>query len=240
MTRAALVVPVAARTVLRDPFLRVMGIVPPAVALLFRYSFPAIDQALVQVLDPTVFRLREYFWFAQLFLIQMAGMFAGGISGFALLEDRDEGILTVMRVTPLGRTGYLTGRLLFPVLLAAVGAATVVPLCGLHRPAAQQFFWAVVASLPGAAVVPLLLSGFAANKVEGLAVFKLLGVLFLGPVVLLLPEHLSFIGWPLSSYWAARAYVAGGAVEAAGVAAVSVMCSVGYGMLARRGLRRRE
>lgn len=227
------VIAVSGRSLLRDPFLRLMAVMPIVVALAFRLLVPVADAALTRAVDPKVFQLREYYPIVSAFLIQLAGMFAGGVAGFSLLEDTDEGILSAMAVTPLGTGGYIASRLVFPGFAATVGSAVVVPLSGLHSPAPASFICAVIAAAPLAPSVALLLSGLAGNKVEGLAVFKLLGLLFLGPLVVLLPESLHFVGWPLASYWAARAYLAS-VPAAAGYAALSVICSLVYGCIAWR------
>jgi hypothetical protein len=237
------------RTLLRDRFLTFMALLPFAIALIYRFGVPAIDTALARVIDPAVFRLSTYYPLISAFLLGLTGMFAGGITGFSLLEDRDEGVLTALAVTPLGRGGYLTARLLFPALFAVVGSALVVPLAGLHRPEPAAFALAVVAAAPLAPVSALLVVALAADKVEGLAVWKLLGFLFLGPAVLLLPASAQPVGWPFASYWVARAYLAGGgapgtAAGAAGIPAAvvsafgAVLCTAAYLLPVMGRLRR--
>jgi hypothetical protein len=227
------VVAVSGRSLLRDPVLRLMAVMPIVVALAFRLLVPVADAALTRAVDPEIFRLLEYYPIISAFLIQLAGMFAGGVTGFSLLEDRDEGVFAAMAATPLGRGGYIASRLVFPGIAATVGSAVVVPLAALHVPEPGSFVCALIAAAPLAPSVSLLLSGLAGNKVEGLAVFKLLGLLFLGPLVVALPPSFHFVGWPLASYWAARAYLAS-VPAAAGHATLSVLCSLAYAAVAFR------
>jgi fluoroquinolone transport system permease protein len=239
------------RILLRDPFLRLMALLPFVVALVFRVGVPAADAALAGVIDPATFRLSDYYPVISAFLLQLPGLFAGGVTGFSILEDRDEGILSAMAVTPIGRAGYLASRLLFPALLAVVGALIVVPLAGLHRPEPIALLLAAAASAPLAPVSALLLATLATDKVEGLAVWKLVGFLFVGPLVQVLPSAAGAAGWPLASYWATRVYLsgaagsgsagspAGGAAgQAVGFAALAILCAALYLLPVARRLRR--
>jgi hypothetical protein len=241
MIRLSTVGRLSVRTLLRDPFLKLMAVLPFGIALIYRFAVPAADAALTGLIDPATFRLRTYYPLISAFLLELTPLFAGGITGFSLLEDRDEGVLTAMAVTPLGRRGYLAARLVFPVLLAVVCSALAVPLAGLHRPEPAAFLIAVVAAAPLAPVSALLVVALAADKVEGLAVWKLLGFLFLGPAVLILPTAAQPVGWPLASYWVARAYLSEGGsagASAAGFAAFAVLCAVAYLLPVARRLRR--
>ena len=69
--------------------------------------------------------------------------------------------------------------------------------------------------------------------------FKLLGFLYLGPVLVLLPERAQIAGWPLPSYWVTRAYLAGGgAGTLPGYAALAVLCAAAYAVPALMRMRR--
>jgi hypothetical protein len=245
MIRASTVGRLSLRVLLRDPFLRLMALLPFVVALVFRLGLPAADAALAEVIDPSTFRLGDYYPVLSAFLLQLPGLFAGGVTGFSILEDRDEGILSATAVTPIGRAGYLTSRLLFPALLAVAGALIVVPLAGLHRPDPVALLLAAAASAPLAPVSALLLVALATDKVEGLAVWKLVGFLFIGPVVQLLPSGAQAAGWPLASYWATRVYLSGavgaGAAHtshAAGFVVLAFLCAALYLLPVTRRLRR--
>ncbi len=251
MMRASIVGRLSLRVLLRDPFLRLMAVLPFVVALVFRMGVPAADAALAEVIDPSTFRLREYYPVISAFLLQLPGLFAGGVTGFSILEDRDEGILSAMAVTPIGRAGYLISRLLFPAVLAVAGALVVVPLAGLHRPDTVALLLAAAAAAPLAPVSALLLATLATDKVEGLAVWKLVGFLFVGPLVLVLPPAARPAGWPLASYWATRVYLSGPAGEgaaqaaqagqagqAAGFAVLALLCAALYLLPVARRLRR--
>lgn len=248
MSRLSTVGGLSVRTLLRDPFLKFMAVMPFGIALIYRFGVPAASGALARVVDPAVFRLSTYYPLISAFLLVLTPLFAGGITGFSLLEDRDEGVFTAVAVTPLGRRGYLTARLVFPVVLSVVCSVLVVPLAALHRPEPDAFLVAVMAAAPLAPVSALLVVALAADKVEGLAVWKLLGLLFLGPAALLLPAAAQPVGWPFASYWVARAYLAGGepgGFDAAGVAAapgafalLAVLCAAAYLLPVAGRLRR--
>jgi len=187
----------------RDPLLLTGLLGPLPLLLLARCGFPALNATLAA---RTAVRLDAYAPFAAMLLVSIIPMLIGLMSGFLLLEERDERLLAYYAVTPLKRRGYLLARLLLPMGLAAVWSALFLGGSGLTMLTAQTWPALVLLALE-APLFALLLAGLAANKVEGLALSKLGGLFIAAPVAFyLLPRPWSYAAALLPNYWTALSY----------------------------------
>ncbi|MDX1688582.1 MAG: hypothetical protein R3248_11405 [Candidatus Promineifilaceae bacterium] len=197
--------PIDARNVGRDAMLRWMVLLPFVVAAAMRWLLPTIF-AFVDGLIPLDLASVYAPLMGYLFLL-LVPYFWGVVVGFLLLDQRDDGTLTALQVTPLSLNSYLLYRLATPVLLSAVTTMSAFPLTGL----AQFRLWPLaLLALSAALHAPLFalaLAALAQNKVQGLALMKASGVVLLPPLAaLFLPDALQ---WPLAflpTYWPARFY----------------------------------
>jgi len=189
------------RLVARDALLALLVFVPFLAATTLRFLFPALCRL---VEGATAFRLSEYATMARVVIMLFPGMFYGTVSGFLLLDDRDDGVSSYWGATPIGRPGYLLSRLgLFSALALAAGIAAG-PLFG-HGEATPGLDVAVAAlGATQVAAFGLALAALAANKVEGLALVKALGVVDAAPLAVYLTPPLRALGWAFPQYWAAE------------------------------------
>jgi fluoroquinolone transport system permease protein len=205
----------------RDPLLIWMVIFPPAVALLFRLLVPWLHQIL---LARWGFELEPYYPLIMSFFLLTPGVIAGVISGFVLLDERDEGVLTAIAVTPVPWWSWLTYRLAVPLGLGTVLAVATYPLVGVTPlPLLDLVVIAGVAALI-APVTALFLAAFAANKVSGFAMIKILNTVNMIPIIAwffdppvqwiagIVPSY-----WPMKMIWEASAGRAYWAEAIAGV-----------------------
>jgi fluoroquinolone transport system permease protein len=162
-----------ARNVARDSMLRWIAIFTPAFGLLFRFAVPPIADALDEQFG---FDLVAYYPLLVSFLPLVAAGMTGTVVGFLLLDQRDDQTLTALMVTPLSLGGYLRYRLSVLMLLSAMFGALMVPLAGLSETTALQVVVAAITAAPLAPIYALFLGTFAANKVQGFALAKAVGV----------------------------------------------------------------
>lgn len=197
------------RSVRRDTLLLPLFVVVPALVVAVRLALAPVHGV---VLESFGIDLRPYYaWGASaLFAVQLPFML-GGIVGLMILDERDDGTLTALAVTPLGLAGYARYRLAMACGLGLLLVAGGVPVSGLLD--APTMLRALPALVPALLLVPvgaLMMLALAGNKVEGLAVMKGLGF------VMLLPLADYFVGgpwtavlalaptwWPLQAVWAA-------------------------------------
>jgi len=84
--------------------------------------------------------------------------------------------MTALLVTPLSLADYLRYRLGGLMILSAVFGAVIVPLAGLSETTPLQVGVTAVTAAPLAPIYALFLGTFAANKVQGFALAKAVGV----------------------------------------------------------------
>lgn len=181
--------------VARDPML-VMGLVLSIVpAILVSVFGPAAEAA-----ARSAFGLVGMDRVLGILAVIMPGAMIGWATGFLLIEDRDETMFTAIAVTPLGRIGLVAWRLglctalVFTFSLAA--ALMALPDAGFPLCLAI----ALVATGYGP-ITALILLGFSTNKVEGLALTKLVNIAIFAPLLALLPAPWRYLAAPLPPFW---------------------------------------
>lgn len=200
------------RNWVRDPMLLVAAVGPLVLAISIRIGMPVVADLAAPRFDLMAF---------DSVIVGSLAVFGPAIYGFVVgmfvLEDREQGVLTAYRASPLSAHGYLLyrGATAYVVsfaatlpALAVVGFASVPPIVLLGTVA--------VASL-GGPVIALAFGTLASNTIEGIALSKLLNVVVLGPVVVIavVPEPLQFLAGIVPTYWPVKAYVAGAGGEPA-------------------------
>ncbi len=189
--------------VLREPMIAVLPAAPFLAGAAFRFILPVVLGAAEKYFG---FNSADWHWLIGAFLVQFPPMFYGMIAGFMLLEEREERVLQAVSVTPFGKVRYLAVRLGAASVLSAIASLAMLPLVGLPRPGFAALILPAAASGLLAPVYALLMAGFAENRIEGLAVGKLLGLVNLIPLAVLLPYPLRAAAWPLAPYWITEAY----------------------------------
>jgi fluoroquinolone transport system permease protein len=194
-----------ARNVARDSMLRWIAVLTPGFGLGFRFGAPPLAEALDRQLG---FDLAAYYPLVMSFVPLIAAGMMGTVVGFLLLDQRDDQTLTALLVTPLSLGDYLRYRLSGVMMLSAVFGVVMVPLAGLVETTPMQVVVSAVVAAPLAPIYALFLGTFAANKVQGFALVKAVGIVFVpcvgayfvtGPwqsAFGLVPHY-----WPLKVFW---------------------------------------
>jgi fluoroquinolone transport system permease protein len=201
--------PIDAQSVRRDALLRWMVLLPLGLAVLVRLGWPLLE-ARIQ----TLFQLDlapYHTLITSAFLVLVPQLF-GMVIGFLLLDQRDDHTLMALQVTPMSLGGYLAYRVIVPLVLSALVLLAVIPLVGLVEVA---FVPLLISALASAALTPLFalfLAAFAANKVQGFALVKGLGIVLLPALIAYFVPFpwqwalgLSPVYWPLKLFWELQA-----------------------------------
>ncbi|WLR51384.1 hypothetical protein LC040_00320 [Bacillus tianshenii] len=141
------------------------------------------------------------------FILQIPVIF-GLVFGFLILDERDERTLTVLKVTPMSMNTYVGYRLMSVFICTVIYITVLIPTTGIFD---MQFFIGtiLISLLSGlfSVFVLLVLPTFANNKVEGLALMKGLGILFLGPLAAyFLSSNWQYVFGLLPTFWPAKAF----------------------------------
>jgi fluoroquinolone transport system permease protein len=193
------------RAVGRDPLLTTLLSVPWLMVVGVRLVVPAVTAWLAT--EVAVDLTTWYPLIASLFFVLQLPLVFGALAGLLVLDERDDGTLTALRVTPVTPASLLAYRGAAVAGLSAVFVAVCLPLSGLAPPPLPALLPVALLASLGAPLTGLLLVAFAANKVEGLALVKGLGVLMVGPAAAFFTESpWQLLAGVLPTYWAAKAY----------------------------------
>ena len=184
-----------ATNVARDPMLlaaAALSLVPPIALFLGRGA-----------MDPSAlaaFGIAELSRYLVPLVLLLPAVLIGWVTGFLLLEERDEGTLLAVDVTPVGKAGFLGYRVGLAALSTFVLVLYAWPFVLADRPVTLVLMAGllVAASTVGFAVA---LPAIARNKVEGLAVTKLTNLLLLAPLLAAIPSPLRFLGGVVPTFW---------------------------------------
>jgi fluoroquinolone transport system permease protein len=192
-----------ARNVRRDPLLRWMAVLPPVSALLLRWLVPVIDARLEVDLQPYAPLIMS------VYAIGLVPVVMGFVVGLMLLDERDEGTLDAVRVTPLTLEGYLACKLSLPVIVTTLLTLACFPLAGL-LPFRASFVPPVLLSALWAPMLALMMASFATNKIQGFVLMRASNVLVGLPVLAWFVSGWSRYAfgvlpsfWPLEAFWRA-------------------------------------
>ena len=186
--------------------LRWMAFLPFFFAVFFRFALPWVRDLILARFD---FDLEPYYIVVMSygFVIGIPVIF-GLVLGFLLLDERDDGTLIALQVTPLTTNSYLAYRVSIPMIISVILTVITFPLAGLSDLPLWQVFVVSLLAAPMAPIFALVLAALAENKVQGFALMKGLGM------VLVLPLFAFFIDswwqiifgliptyWPLKVFW---------------------------------------
>ena len=216
------------RSIWRDPFTRLLLAGPLLLVVVVRLAEPGVARLLAAEAGV---RAADHHAAAAGFLLLMLFPFLyGSLMGLLLLDERDGGILMALRVTPVSLRGYGLYRSALAAALTAVTLAVGLPASGLLTVPMAAALPAIALSALLAPLPAFLLAGFSANKVEGMAVLKAIGLPLFSPVVAGVvdaPWRWAFAVvptfWPAETLWRADAGQTAGPVALVGAAYVLVL-----------------
>ncbi|MCZ4273857.1 hypothetical protein [Maritalea porphyrae] len=184
-----------AQNLSRDPILLLATLLSAVPAPLFAAYSAKLDQLGIGLFS--IPNLSAYI--APMALLLPASL-VGWVAGFLLLEDRDDHTLLAIETTSVGKIGFMSYRL---AIASAIGG--MLGLFGMiqiypEHALSTQLFAALLVAIE-TAIVALTLLSLAGNKVEGLALSKLLNLLMLFPLIAAIPSPWRLLGGLFPSYW---------------------------------------
>ncbi|MGK7389109.1 MAG: hypothetical protein ACNS60_02110 [Candidatus Cyclobacteriaceae bacterium M2_1C_046] len=181
----------------RDPLFKMLLFFPLLSFAIVRYVLPVIVSYYPPVGDYTEVILM---WAC----IQSASMF-GMIYGFLFLEEKEESLWQVLRVLPVA-----TGELVFSRLFIGLVVSVFVNYLLIHFgniifiPFWKELILAIQFSLV-APLISLLLGVFAKNRIEGLAIIKIVNLLLIVPALIyFIPGDWMHLAAIIPTYWSYR------------------------------------
>jgi fluoroquinolone transport system permease protein len=190
------------KNVIRDPFLKWVIPAPFLMAIGFRLLIPGV----AALAGPWIVLNDYYPLLLSTFLLFVPLMY-GIVVGFMLLDERDEDTLTALKVTPMSLGRYLLYRVTTPILVSIVTTLLAYPIIGLISVDLLSLIAVVVLASLSAPFTALIFAAFARNKVEGMAIQKMLGGVFMIPMI----AYFIHSDWQLlfgifPTYWTLKAF----------------------------------
>ncbi len=190
------------RNVIRDRLLVFLLFLYPVMLIVF-------SRIIVHLIAPrieNVFPLAANFPLLFMFFSIAIPMIFSFIVGFLILDERDEHLLTVLRVMPISRNSYLVYRMFFMSLFAFIVLLIFPPLSGLVDGTQFSYSAYIPVAILFALFTPflaLLVSSFASNKVQAFAIFKISGTVFILPLFAFFLNlgNLKYIFSPIPNFW---------------------------------------
>jgi fluoroquinolone transport system permease protein len=187
---------------IRDPLLKWMIVMPFLIALLFRFLIPALAGWAAPYVD-----LVPYYPMFMGLIVVMVPMLYGVCIGFLILDERDEGMLAAMKVTPVSMASYLAYRVTAPAVVSFVTSLVAIPVAGLASvDVATIVVIALVSSLE-APLFALVFAVLAENKVQGFAIQKMLGTVLAIPLLAyFIDPKWEFVFYVIPTFWPIKAF----------------------------------
>jgi len=190
------------RNIVRDRLLVILMIAYPIMLIL-------LSRILVHMIAPRIeimFPLVANFPLILMFFILLIPFIYSFIAAFLILDERDEHILTVLRVMPVSRNNYLIIRMFFMSLFAFIVLLIFPILSGLVDDIQFSYYAYIPTAILFALFTPvssLIVSAFATNKVQAFAIFKIGGTVFIIPIFafFLKLDALKYIFSPIPNFW---------------------------------------
>ncbi|MBN2010949.1 hypothetical protein JW960_16490 [candidate division KSB1 bacterium] len=195
-----------AKNISRDSTLLLILFGPFAVFGLLKFLIPFATSML---LDKLSFEFIPYYPLIVSFMILIPSMMFGLLTGFVILDERDEEIISYIAITPLRRTGYLAYKILSSFVVSFLFCFVVIYLTGLSTiPWKYAPGIAAMVALE-APITTFFLAAFAENKVEGLALSKVVGIMFFAPfIAYFVKSGWSYVAGIFPPFWITKAFFA--------------------------------
>jgi len=197
------------RQIAKDSMLYAVLLAPVLAGCAFRFGVPALETVLCDYFGKASV-LAGYYLLFDLFLAVMTPYMICFVSALVMLTEYDEHMAAYLAVTPIGKRGYILSRLVFPAVFSILAAAAVMVFFSLTAWRLPGLL--VLCALSGllGVALALLIVAFSHNRVEGMALAKLSGVVLLGlPVPFFLSSGVQYLFSPLPSFWVAKLFADG-------------------------------
>ncbi len=190
------------KQIFKNPIVTILFILPLFLAVFGRIIITVLIPYLNQyfALDPS-----PYFSFILAAMITEAPVSLGIVTGFIMLDDRDGNIFDLMRVTPLGSSGYILNRLAFPYAASFLFTFIVYFIINIYHLSMVSLI--LLALLMGliSIIISLCMFFIATDKVKGLTYAKALNLFSLFTLADLLNlKWFSYFSHAVPSYWVTK------------------------------------
>lgn len=185
-------------SIIREPIIALITLAPLFMVLVFKALIVFLLPHIIDFI-PTHIDIKAYILVT---LLLTTPIMMGVVMGFMMLDDRDGRMIELYYVTPLGKSSYLTSRILFSSLLTLFYTGLNYAILGVYSLHLWEIVFVGVLCSFFAATIGLLFFSLASDKIKGLTYAKGLNILILFGFSELIDvnwfQYLSFI---FPTYW---------------------------------------
>lgn len=192
------------KVIRRDSMFFMSILAPFIITILAKIGIPIISNFLM---EKYMFNLKDYYVLILSFIIIIIPYILGMVYGLLLLDEKDENVLLYIEVTPLSKNGYIFYKMLSPVILSIILLVFALPFIGIKEVDIFKIIPVITMSAFESPLLAMFIVSFAANKIEGLAYCKGVGIIMLIPfLVYFFPAKWSILLAIFPTYWATEAF----------------------------------
>ncbi len=192
------------RQIVEDTMLVMVCFAVVLAAFFFRFGIPVIEGILCGYFGRETI-LTDYYLLFDLMLAVLTPYMLCFASAMIMLTEYDENMTSYLAVTPVGKNGYILSRLVFPAVIACIISIVIIYWFSLTQWSFGMIMLVCLITSLMSIAVALFLFSFSHNRVEGMAMGKLSGILMLGlPVPFFLFTNIQYLFSPLPSFWIAK------------------------------------
>jgi ABC-type multidrug transport system permease subunit len=186
------------RSTFREMMFKVLLFFPFIAFIIVRWVLPAVELKYPAVSD---YKLVVLMWAC----LQSATMF-GFIYGTLFLEEKEENLFEVIKITPVPLLKVVLSRLLIGLIISVVVNFFLIYYGEVvHLPIFKVLLLSFLFSL-AAPLIALTLGAFAKNRIEGLAQMKIVNILLIIPALIyFIPHKAAHLTAIIPTYWTNRA-----------------------------------
>ena len=192
------------RQIIRDDMLLAVCLAPVLAGLFFRFAIPEVEKQLIDYFSLASILTDYYLLFDLLLNLLTPYMFCFA-SAMVILTEYDERITVYMAITPVGTDGYIMSRLVLPAVISVPATMLATAVFSLTN---WSFMLLMTISLLSGLMslsVTMLIVAISRNRVEGMALAKLSGLLMMGlPIPFFINSQYQYLAVPLPSFWMAK------------------------------------
>jgi fluoroquinolone transport system permease protein len=187
---------------IRDPMLGWLILFPIIISLIVRFLVPELAKWVAPWVD-----IVPYYPMVMGVVIVFVPAMYGVLIGFLLLDERDDGILTAMKVMPVSMASYIAYRVSMPMAVGFVASLISLPIAGLVTVGPVYLVAVALVASMEAPLFALVFAVFAENKVQGFAIQKMLGAVMTAPLLAyLIDPKWEMVFWAFPSFWPIKAF----------------------------------
>jgi len=187
------------KKIFREPIMALLLSAPILITLIFRLLYVFLVPFIQKYI---AFDMSLYQHYVLSFTMIMSAMLLSIVMGFTMIDDRDNKIVELISVTPMGKSGYLIMRLSLVFLLVFIYSIYTYLFMGIYILPVFTLLYLTLILCIYSAVMGLLLFSVASDKVNGLTYAKGMNVIFLFAFVDLLNiKWLNIAGGFFPPYW---------------------------------------